>query len=278
MSEVVNMSMNNLLEIMSRLRDPKNGCPWDIEQTFETIAPFTIEEAYEVHEAISNNNYDNLKDELGDLLLQIVFHSKIAEELQLFCFDEVVESICEKMVERHPHVFGHEKIKTTDEQLASWEDIKAKEREIKSENQSESLSALSGVSVAYPALLRAEKLQKRAARVGFDWKETEPVLTKLDEEVSELKEVLNENREKFRLEEELGDILFTCVNLARHIKIDPETALHKANRKFTQRFQHVETLLKKEMNIKPENADFSELEERWKRAKKINRAQSNNIN
>ena len=278
MSRLANMSMNNLLEIMSRLRDPKNGCPWDIEQTFETIAPFTIEEAYEVHEAISNNNYDNLKDELGDLLLQIVFHSKIAEELQLFCFDEVVESICEKMVERHPHVFGHEEIKTADEQLASWEDIKAKEREIKSENQSESLSALSGVSVAYPALLRAEKLQKRAARVGFDWKETEPVLTKLDEEVSELKEVLNENREKFRLEEELGDILFTCVNLARHIKIDPETALHKANRKFTQRFQHVETLLKKEMNIKPENADFSELEERWKRAKKIKRAQSNNIN
>ena len=278
MSEVVNMSMNNLLEIMSRLRDPKNGCPWDIEQTFETIAPFTIEEAYEVHEAISNNNYDNLKDELGDLLLQIVFHSKIAEELQLFCFDEVVESICEKMVERHPHVFGYEKIETADEQLASWENIKAKEREIKSENQSETLSALSGVSVAYPALLRAEKLQKRAARVGFDWKETEPVLNKLDEEVNELKEVLNENCEKFRLEEELGDILFTCVNLARHINIDPETALHKANRKFTQRFQHVETLLKKEMNIRPENADFSELEERWKRAKKIQRAQSNNIN
>ena len=278
MSKVVNMSMNNLLEIMSRLRDPKNGCPWDIEQTFETIAPFTIEEAYEVHEAISNNNYDNLKDELGDLLLQIVFHSKIAEELQLFCFDEVVESICEKMVERHPHVFGHEKIKTVDEQLASWEDIKAKERETKSENQSELLSALSGVSVAYPALLRAEKLQKRAARVGFDWKETEPVLNKLDEEVSELKEVLNENCEKSRLEDELGDILFTCVNLARHINIDPETALHKANRKFIQRFQHVETLLKNELNIKPENADFSELEERWKRAKKIKRAQWNNIN
>ena len=278
MSKVVNMSMNNLLEIMSRLRDPKNGCPWDIEQTFETIAPFTIEEAYEVHEAISNNNYDNLKDELGDLLLQIVFHSKIAEELQLFCFDEVVESICEKMIERHPHVFGHEKIETADEQLASWENIKAKEREIKSENQSDSLSALSGVSVAYPALLRAEKLQKRAARVGFDWKDTEPVLNKLDEEVSELKEVLNENCEKFRLEEELGDILFTCVNLARHINIDPETALHKANRKFIQRFQHVETLLKNELNIKPEDADFSELEERWKRAKKIKRAQWNNIN
>ena len=278
MFRVVNMTMNNLLEIMSRLRDPKNGCPWDIEQTFETIAPFTIEEAYEVHEAISNNNYDNLKDELGDLLLQIVFHSKIAEELQLFCFDEVVESICEKMVERHPHVFGHEKIKTVDEQLASWEDIKAKERETKSENQSELLSALSGVSVAYPALLRAEKLQKRAARVGFDWKETEPVLNKLDEEVSELKEVLNENCEKSCLEEELGDILFTCVNLARHINIDPETALHKANRKFIQRFQHVETLLRNELNIKPENADFSELEDRWKRTKKIKRAQWNNIN
>ena len=224
---------------MSRLRDPKNGCPWDIEQTFETIAPYTIEEAYEVREAISNNDYDNLKDELGDLLLQIVFHSKIAEELQLFCFDEVVESICEKMVERHPHVFGDEKIETADEQLASWEDIKAKEREIKSDNQSESLSALSGVSVAYPALLRAEKLQKRAARVGFDWKETEPVLNKLDEEVSELKEVLNGNCEKLSLEEELGDILFTCVNIARHINIDPETALHKANKNSPKDFNRL---------------------------------------
>ena len=263
------MPINNLLEIMSRLRDPITGCPWDIVQTFETIAPYTIEEAYEVREAISNNDYDNLKDELGDLLLQIVFQSHIAEESKLFCFEDVVESICTKMIKRHPHVFGNAKIESADEQLASWEDIKAKEREVKSGNQTESFSALNGVGVAYPALLRAEKLQRRAARVGFDWKETEPVLNKLDEEVSELKEVLNGNCEKLRLEEELGDILFTCVNIARHIKIDPETALHKANRKFTQRFQQVETLLKSEMNKKPENANFSELEERWTRAKKI---------
>ena len=206
---------------------------------------------------------------MGDLLLQIAFHSKIAEELKLFGFEDVVESICKKMVERHPHVFGDTKIETANEQLASWEDIKAKEREIKSENQLEPLSALDGVSVAYPALLRAEKLQKRAARVGFDWKETRPILNKLDEEVSELKEVLNSNCDRVRLEEELGDILFTCVNIARHINIDPEAALNKANKKFTQRFQRVEALLKEEMNIKPENADFTELEKRWTQAKKI---------
>ena len=263
------MPMNDLLKIMSRLRDPKKGCPWDIEQTFETIAHYTIEEAYEVCEAITNNDHNSLKDELGDLLLQIAFHSKIAEESKLFCFEDVVESICKKMVERHPHVFGDTKIETASEQLASWEDIKAKEREIRSENQLEPLSALDGVSVAYPALLRAEKLQKRAARVGFDWKETRPVLNKLDEEVSELKEVLNSNCDRVRLEEELGDILFTCVNIARHINIDPEAALHKANKKFIQRFQRVESLLKEEMNIKPENADFTELEKRWTQAKKI---------
>tara|TARA_B100000575_G_scaffold211830_1_gene172787 strand:- start:137 stop:661 length:525 start_codon:yes stop_codon:yes gene_type:complete len=173
------------------------------------------------------------------------------------------------MIKRHPHVFGDAKIETVNEQLGSWEDIKAKERELQSERQLEPLSALGGVSVAYPALLRAEKLQKRAARVGFDWKEIEPVFNKLDEEVSELTDVLNGNCDKLRLEEELGDILFTCVNIARHININPETALHKANKKFTQRFQHVETLLREEMNIKPENADFVELEERWSRAKQI---------
>lgn len=263
------MPMNDLLALMSRLRDPKTGCPWDVEQTFETIAPYTIEEAYEVREAISNNDYDNLKDELGDLLLQIVFHSKIAEESKLFCFEDVVQNICTKIVERHPHVFGDAKIETVNEQLESWEDIKAKERENRSKSQSEPLSALGGVSIAYPALLRAEKLQKRAARVGFDWKKIEPVLNKLDEEVSELNEVLNGNCDKLRLEEELGDILFTCVNIARHINVDPETALHKANKKFIQRFQHVEKLLKEEVNKKPENADLADLEERWTRAKQI---------
>ena len=264
------MPINDLLKIMAQLRDPNDGCPWDIEQTFDSIAPCTIEEAYEVREAIANQDYKGLKDELGDLLLQVVFHSQIADESKIFNFDEVVDGICKKMIDRHPHVFGNAKIDTADEQLNSWEDIKAEERANKLNMDSNSLSALDGVSVAYPALIRAEKLQKRAARVGFDWKETEPVLNKLDEEICELKEALNNDFDKDQLEEELGDILFSCVNIARHLKLDAETALHKANRKFTKRFQFIEKSLKEELNIKPENADFSDLENRWVRAKTIN--------
>ena len=264
------MPINDLLKIMAQLRDPNDGCPWDIEQTFDSIAPCTIEEAYEVREAIANQDYKGLKDELGDLLLQVVFHSQIADESKIFNFDEVVDGICKKMVERHPHVFGNAEINTADEQLNSWEAIKAEERANKLNMDSNSLSALDGVSVAYPALLRAEKLQKRAARVGFDWKETEPVLNKLDEEICELKEALSNDFDKDQLEEELGDILFSCVNIARHLKLDAETALHKANRKFTKRFQFIEKSLKEELNIKPENADFSDLENRWVRAKTIN--------
>ena len=264
------MPINDLLKIMAQLRDPNDGCPWDIEQTFDSIAPCAIEEAYEVREAITNQDYKGLKDELGDLLLQVVFHSQIAHESKIFNFDEVVDGICKKMIDRHPHVFGNAKIDTADEQLNSWEDIKAEERANKLNMDSNSLSALDGVSVAYPALLRAEKLQKRAARVGFDWKETEPVLNKLDEEICELKEALSNDFDKDQLEEELGDILFSCVNIARHLKLDAETALHKANRKFTKRFQFIEKSLKEELNIKPENADFSDLENRWVRAKTIN--------
>ena len=264
------MPINDLLRIMAQLRDPNNGCPWDIEQTFDSIAPYAIEEAYEVREAITNQDYKGLKDELGDLLLQVVFHSQIAEESKIFNFDEVVDGISKKMIDRHPHVFGNAKIDTADEQLNSWEDIKAEERANELNMDSNSLSALDGVSVAYPALLRAEKLQKRAARVGFDWKDTEPVLDKLDEEISELKEALNSDFNKGQLEEELGDILFSCVNIARHLQLDAETALHKANRKFTKRFQFIEKSLKEELNIKPENAEFSDLENRWVRAKTIN--------
>ncbi len=263
------MPIDKLLKIMSELRDPNNGCPWDLEQTFETIAPYTLEEAYEVREAITNSDYISLKDELGDLLLQIVFHSQIADESEIFDFDDVVDGICNKMIERHPHVFGNAKIDTADAQLSSWEAIKAREREKKLNGKQNTLSALDGVSAAYPALLRAEKLQKRAARVGFDWSETEPVFCKLDEEIHELKEVLNTSSDRSLLEEELGDILFTCVNIARHLKLDPETALHKANRKFTKRFQFIEKSLKEELNIKPENADFSDLENRWEKAKMI---------
>ena len=264
------MPINDLLKIMAQLRDPNDGCPWDIEQTFDSIAPCAIEEAYEVREAITNQDYKGLKDELGDLLLQVVFHSQIADESKIFNFDEVVDGICKKMVDRHPHVFGNAEINTADEQLNSWEDIKSEERANKLNMDPNSLSALDGVSVAYPALLRAEKLQKRAARVGFDWKETEPVLTKLDEEICELKEALSNDFDKDQLEEELGDILFSCVNIARHLQLDAETALHKANRKFTKRFQFIEKSLKEELNIKPENADFSDLENRWVRAKTIN--------
>ena len=263
------MPITNLLKIMSQLRDPDTGCPWDLEQTFDTIAPYTIEEAYEVREAITNSDYNSLKDELGDLLLQVVFHSQIADEADIFNFKDVVDGICNKMVERHPHVFDNAKIDTADEQLLSWEEIKAKERVKKLDSEPSSLSELDGVSVAYPALLRAEKLQKRAARVGFDWTHTKPVLNKLDEEICELKEVLNTSSQKSQLEEELGDVLFTCVNIARHLKIDPETALHKANRKFTKRFQFIEKSLQEELNIKPEDADFSDLESRWARAKTL---------
>jgi len=264
------MPIDNLLKIMVQLRDPTKGCPWDIDQTFETIAPYALEEAYEVVEAITNKDYENLRDELGDLLLQVVFHSQIAKESNLFNFEEVIDSICVKMINRHPHVFGNADITTSDEQLSSWETIKAEERAKKSNENSNSTSALDGVSVAYPALLRAQKLQKRAARVGFDWKYTEPVLSKLDEEICELKEALDNDLDKAQLEEELGDILFSCVNIARHLKLDAETALNKANRKFTKRFQFIEKSLKEELNIKPESADFSDLENRWIRAKTIN--------
>ena len=264
------MPIDNLLKIMVQLRDPTKGCPWDIDQTFETIAPYALEEAYEVVEAITNKDYENLRDELGDLLLQVVFHSQIAKESNLFNFEEVIDSICVKMIKRHPHVFGNADINTSDEQLSSWEAIKAEERAKKSNKDSNSSSALDGVSVAYPALLRAEKLQKRAAQVGFDWKDTEPVLSKLDEEICELKEALNNDFDKAKVEEELGDILFSCVNIARHLNLDAETALNKANRKFTKRFQFIEKSLKEELNIKPENADFSDLENRWIRAKTSN--------
>ena len=263
------MPIDNLLKIMAQLRDPDKGCPWDIDQTFETIAPYALEEAYEVVEAITNKDYENLRDELGDLLLQVVFHSQIAKESNLFNFEEVIDSICVKMINRHPHVFGNADINTSNEQLSSWEAIKAEERAKKTNKDSNPSSALDGVSIAYPALLRAEKLQKRAARVGFDWKDTEPVFSKLDEEICELKDALNNDFDKAQLEEELGDILFSCVNIARHLKLDAEAALNKANRKFTKRFQFIENSLKEELNIKPENADFAELENRWERAKAI---------
>ena len=234
--------MDRLVEIMATLRNPNGGCPWDVEQTFATIAPHTIEEAYEVADAIEQNDMDSLKDELGDLLFQSVFHAQMAKELNKFSFDDVVNGVIDKMIRRHPHVFGDQSIKTADEQTASWEDIKATERATKPGAADE--SALAGVTSGLPALIRAEKLQKRAARVGFDWPEVAPVFDKLREETAELQVEIDTDGGEARLTDELGDLLFVCVNLGRKLNIDAETALRAANSKFETRFRHMEGALK----------------------------------
>lgn len=228
-----------LIEIMQRLRSPINGCPWDLEQTFETIAPYTIEEAYEVLDAIQRNNMNELKEELGDLFLQVVFHSQMAEEAGHFSIQDVAASIVDKLVRRHPHVFASEHSRTSDEQTQAWEDLKALERSEKSDAPAS--SALDGVALALPALLRAEKLQKRAARVGFDWEKPEHIFSKMDEEIAEVKEAIS-IEDPTHIKEEIGDLLFVCANLARKLNIDPETALREANDKFERRFRSMEGL------------------------------------
>jgi ATP diphosphatase len=232
--------LSRLLEIMRRLRDPETGCPWDIEQDFTSIAPYTIEEAYEVADAIERGETGELRDELGDLLLQVIYHSQMAQEEGLFDFDDVVDSISTKMYSRHPHVFGTEsRDKSAAQQVTDWEQIKAAERGQKTE----SVSALDGVATGLPALTRAVKLQNRAARVGFDWPETGMVLDKIIEEAGELIEA-RDTLGKEEIAEEFGDLLFVMANLARHLDIEPETILRSANAKFTRRFKGVESLLK----------------------------------
>lgn len=226
-----------LLDIMARLRSADEGCPWDREQNFRTIAPYTLEEAYEVADAIERNDMAELRSELGDLLFQVVFHAQMAKEAGEFDFGDVVAAISEKMIRRHPHVFGDAKIENATEQTQRWEDIKAQERV----NKDESASALQGVSVGLPALTRARKLQGRAARVGFDWPNVEQVLDKLDEELGEVREALALN-DADAIEDELGDLLFVCVNVARHVSVDPEAALRRANQKFERRFRYMEML------------------------------------
>ena len=215
-----------LVEIMARLRNPENGCSWDVEQTFETIAPYTIEEAYEVADACARDDMDALKDELGDLLLQVVFHARMAEERGAFALDGVIASICDKMWRRHPHVFGPEG------SVADWEGIKAAERAGKAEDP----SALAGVALALPALLRAEKLQKRAARTGFDWPDASGARAKIDEEIDEVERAPSPEA----VEEEIGDLLFSVVNWSRKLGVDPEAALRRANAKFESRFRAAE--------------------------------------
>lgn len=227
-------NINKLLEVMRSLRDPDSGCAWDVEQDFKSIAPYTIEEAYEVADAIERGNMDDLRDELGDLLLQVVFHAQMADEAGLFSFDDVAGGIADKMLRRHPHVFGTEKERADGKQDGSWEQIKEVERSTASDG-----SALAGVTKALPALKRAQKLGKRASRVGFDWPDRRGVRDKIHEELEELEEAVG-TREADSIEEEFGDLLFAVVNLARHLDIDPEKALTSANYKFERRFRDME--------------------------------------
>ncbi|CAM3238102.1 Nucleoside triphosphate pyrophosphohydrolase [Sphingomonas antarctica] len=243
--------LDPLRAVMVKLRDPETGCPWDVEQTFATIAPYTIEEAYEVADACERDDMAALKDELGDLLLQVVFHSRIAEEAGLFAFDDVAAGVADKLIRRHPHVFGDA---PRDTGHAQWEVIKAAER-AKSDDQ----SALAGVALALPALMRAEKLQKRASRVGFDWPDASGPRAKVIEELAEVEAAIDQDAR----EDEIGDLLFAVVNLARHMKIDPEIALRRANGKFERRFRQVEHLAEQPLAGQPIEA----LDALWNRAK-----------
>ena len=254
--------LDRLLDIMARLRDRDNGCPWDLEQNFATIAPHTLEEAYEVVEAIEAGDLAALKDELGDLLFQIVFYAQMAAERDEFDFAAVAAAITEKMVRRHPHVFGDAEIEDAAAQTRAWEEHKAKERKARAES-----GVLDGVSVALPALTRAVKLQKRAARVGFDWPDAEQVLAKLAEEVAELCAEMGEQPDRARLQDEMGDILFVVANLARKLDIDPETALRQGNRKFERRFRHIEAALARQ-GRSPAESSLAEMEELWLEAKR----------
>jgi ATP diphosphatase len=260
----MNRPLARLLAIMARLRDPRRGCPWDREQSFATIAPYTIEEAYEVADAIARGDMAALKDELGDLLFQVVFHARMAEEVGLFGFDDVAAAIADKMARRHPHVFGDMRVESAAAQTAAWEEHKAAERRARAQQAGSGQSVLDGVALALPALLRAVKIQSRAARIGFDWPEARPVFDKLAEEIAELRTELQDGADRARLEDEMGDILFAVTNLARKLDIDPEGVLRRATAKFERRFRRVETLAA-ERGV---GADLDALEALWQEVKR----------
>ncbi|PUB12745.1 nucleoside triphosphate pyrophosphohydrolase [Yoonia sediminilitoris] len=256
-----NGGMPRLLEIMRRLRDPQTGCPWDIEQDFDSIAPYTIEEAYEVADAIARSDWGELEGELGDLLLQTVYHTQMGSEAGHFTFDSVVKAISDKMVARHPHVFGDEsRDKSAEQQVSDWERIKAAERAGKAQTRT-----LDGVATGLPALTRAVKLQKRAARVGFDWPDTSHVIDKIVEEAGELVEARDKLTQD-EVTEEFGDLMFVVANLARHLDIDPEAALRATNAKFTRRFEAVEDALA-DIGKTPADSDLAEMDALWDAAK-----------
>ena len=262
--------IQRLLAIMARLRDPQTGCPWDVAQTFATIAPYTIEEAYEVADAIDRDDPGDLRDELGDLLLQVVFHARMAEELGAFAFGDVVDAICDKMTRRHPHVFGDARVGNADSQTRAWEGHKRAERDAAGHDDR---SALAGIARGLPEWQRALKLQQRAARIGFDWPDPVPVIAKLHEEIEEVRTEFAavarapaDSDAQQRLEDEIGDLLFVCANLARHAKVDPGTALRRANRKFERRFRQMEALAEGD-GVELASLDLDAQDAYWNRAK-----------
>jgi MazG family protein len=258
-----------LIEIMRRLREPGSGCPWDLEQTFATIAPYTIEEAYEVADAISRGDMGDLKDELGDLLLQVVYHAQMANEQGSFDFGEVVRAITAKMIRRHPHVFGDDAARSAGAAKGFWERAKAAEKAER--GKSEAVGLLDAVPLALPALTRAVKLQGKAAEVGFDWPSLKPVVDKLKEELGELEAALAREdlheRSRAHIEEEFGDMLFVLANVARHLRIDPEAALRSANAKFERRFRYIERQLAAK-GKRPTDSSLEEMDALWNQAKR----------
>ncbi|PYG56695.1 nucleoside triphosphate pyrophosphohydrolase [Rhizobium sp. UGM030330-04] len=269
--------ISRLIEIMEALRQPETGCPWDVVQTFETIKPYTIEEAYEVADAIERKDMDDLCEELGDLLLQVVFHARMAEERGEFAFGDVVHAVTSKMIRRHPHVFAVSDADTPDSVKLQWDQIKAEEKRERAERRArrgitEDFKAgfLGGVQRSQPALTEALKLQEQAARVGFDWSDPAPILDKIEEEIAELREALAEGKPE-KVSDELGDLIFALVNIGRHVKADPENALRGTNTKFRRRFNHIEASLK-ENGETLEDADLERMEDLWQAAKRIERA------
>ncbi|MCW5745010.1 MAG: nucleoside triphosphate pyrophosphohydrolase [Alphaproteobacteria bacterium] len=260
--------MQRLIAVMAWLRHPVHGCPWDLKQDFASIAPYTIEEAYEVADAIRRRDVRDLREELGDLLLQVVYHARMAEEAGDFDFKDVAQTIVNKMITRHPHVFGEAQVEGDEHQSGVWEQIKAAERSARQAagGSDGASSVLDGVALALPALMRAEKLQKRAARVGFDWGAAGPVIDKIEEEIGELRAEVATKAPAARLQDEIGDVLFAVANLARHLKIDPEAALRATNDKFERRFRHIERRLQASGRT-PESASLEEMEALWQEAK-----------
>jgi len=259
--------IGRLLDIMAALRTPKTGCPWDLEQNFATIAPYTLEEAYEVADAIARDDLVDLKEELGDLLLQVAFHARMAEEQRAFDFGDVVQAITEKLIRRHPHVFGDERSQTPEEVKGLWERIKIEEKSARKHGARQD-SALSGVPVALPALTRALKLQEKASKVGFDWNDPRAVLRKIREEADEIEDALDDaaTTDSPEAAAEVGDLLFAAVNLARHLRADPEALLRQTNQKFERRFAAIESALA-EKGKAPQDATLAEMDALWDEAK-----------